>query len=293
MDRLRKKMITQRWALFVFYYFYFMSEPSNTSKLPWYKTKKWIFLSLMFCFPLGLFLMNKYTTWPKFLKIVIGTFFGSIAIPSFLFTVLLFNIKEPQNNTLKTQDTISYSPEQSTPLVRINSPTQIPSVTPTGPTSTPGPTFTPSPTSPPPTNTPTPKPQDIITHIVEKKFAGKAYDMKRLTKILVDDMGGSYQVWIGFLANDNLTSNFIRKGIIRESAEVIKELLMLKDIHISQITIRAYLPATDKYGNDTTSLVYDIIFDGEEGYKINWNADETTLTHDIIPNLWKVTIDRL
>ena len=77
------------------------AQSDRSVKKKWYQKTAWILLLLLFFFPLGLFLMIRYTKWNKLVKTVLGVFSG------FWFISLIYAM------TLPTPEQISLSADTS------------------------------------------------------------------------------------------------------------------------------------------------------------------------------------
>lgn len=151
----------------------------NSVKKKWYQQTGWIIFLLIVFFPVGLFLMWKYTNWNKWLKIGITLFF----------VWALFSPSSSKNNTEPTKNEEAYLTPTPEPT---NTPTPEPTATPTPtPTVTPTPTITPIPTSTP---TPEPTPEQVSEEMVWVSGSGAKYhsnpscsNMSAPTEITISD----------------------------------------------------------------------------------------------------------
>lgn len=112
-------------------------KTQNSIKKKWYQQTGWIVFLLIVFFPVGLFLMWKYTNWNKWLKVGITLFF----------IWALFSPSSSKDNTALPKNEEAHLTPTPVPT---NTPTPEPTATPTPtPTVTPVPTNTPIPTSTP------------------------------------------------------------------------------------------------------------------------------------------------
>lgn len=70
-------------------------------------------------------------------------------------------------------------------------------------------------------------------------------------------------------ANENLTSNMTRTGILNQSAEVFEELFLIDEVE--QVSLMWFLPLTDTYGNVSPGEVLRVEIDREISERINWD----------------------
>ncbi|MBI4474182.1 MAG: hypothetical protein HY646_16040 [Acidobacteria bacterium] len=59
-----------------------------------------------------------------------------------------------------------------------------------------------------------------------------------------------------------------------------------KNPNICRVSITAFLPLVDKYGNESDEPVYTTELAATEAGKINWNVDRVQLQYTIIPRVW-------
>lgn len=78
----------------------------NTAKVRWYQTSWAAILLLIFFFPVGLFLMWKYTKWPKPAKWVVSAVFGL-----FLLIGVFTDSPETTSNTQAKQQQVTLAPQ--------------------------------------------------------------------------------------------------------------------------------------------------------------------------------------
>lgn len=133
--------------------------------------------------------------------------------------------------------------------------------------------------------------EEQIQKIVSDQLTGvnnmdKAY-MKRID--VVEQVNGGWGVFVEYNADDNFTIN-LRKGSIELKMSEIYLALYRSNKDIRSVSIAAYFPLVDKYGNQSENVTYKSILDKAEADKVNWNADEATLKVSILPNVWTTSI---
>lgn len=133
--------------------------------------------------------------------------------------------------------------------------------------------------------------QDQIKKIVSDQLKGQN-NMKKdnLKSVEVSEVKtGGWDVAVEFNASDNLSTNLRRKGIESDMSELyITHYKSGKDI--KTVSISAYFPLQDQYGNINDRVVYASTLDSEEASKVNWNADQSSLKLSILPGVWTTTM---
>lgn len=110
----------------------------------------------------------------------------------------------------------------------------------------------------------------------------------RLKKITIKkDQNGNFNVYIMFTGSSSFTDKLMVNGIKSQMENIYFNIY--KNIqNINDVTINAYLPMVDKYGNVSEDSVLTTSLPGKKAYKINWNQDIGLIKYQIIPNLWTV-----
>lgn len=133
--------------------------------------------------------------------------------------------------------------------------------------------------------------QDQIKKIVTDQLKGQN-NMKKdnLKSVEVTELKtGGWDVKVEFNASDNLSTNLRKKGIEGDMSELYIALYKSgKDI--KTVSISAYFPLQDQYGNVNDRVVYASTLDSEEASKVNWNADQSSLKLSILPGVWTTTM---
>lgn len=133
--------------------------------------------------------------------------------------------------------------------------------------------------------------EDQIKKIVSDQLKGQN-NMKKdnLKSVEVSEVeGGGWNVTVEFNASDNLSTNLRKKGIEGDMSELYIALYKSgKDI--KAVSISAYFPLQDQYGNVNDRVVYASTLDSEEASKVNWNADQSSLKLSILPGVWTTTM---
>lgn len=136
-------------------------------------------------------------------------------------------------------------------------------------------------------------PEEKMRQLVAAALSGQANTKKeRLRRVAVFpqdvDENGNNSAWgvrVEFNADENLTTNLIKKGIEKQMSEVYQA-LYTSGLPITLVTIEAYYPLVDKYGNKSDSRVRQTTLEQAEAKKINWSADQSTLLMNIVPGVW-------
>lgn len=115
--------------------------------------------------------------------------------------------------------------------------------------------------------TPTEEIQKIITDKLGKK---SNTDKERI--ISIDDLSESedslYYV-ISLNADDVLTTNMIRSGMLMDSKKILEPISKIENL--KKVVLQWYFPMVDEYGNESDSQVMIINIEREALDKINWD----------------------
>lgn len=93
----------------------------------------------------------------------------------------------------------------------------------------------------------------------------------------VDDVDGT--VLIEYNADSNLTNGLTRGAIWTDIIDIVKKLST--DENIDSVTVNAFLPLVDQYGNEAPGKVMTVNLTRETWSKINWN----NFNEDNLPNI--------
>lgn len=137
--------------------------------------------------------------------------------------------------------------------------------------------------------------QDDIKRIVEDQLKGdNNLDKPRLREVRVseafEEVSGGWTVFVKYNASQNWNDEMTRKGIEVDMSELYTALYTSgKDIRL--VSIEAYLPLVDQYGNESDGMVYRSILRKSEAQKVNWKiADEAYFKLDILPGIWETVL---
>lgn len=145
-------------------------------------------------------------------------------------------------------------------------------------------------------STPTPqptKPSETPQQMIENKIRASVQkrtntNKDKIIEVQVNkafDNDKEYLVFVNINADDNLSEDWIKKGIWGDMADIYISLYK-QPIGVREAAIFAYFPMTDKYGNTSDKVVMKTSLDTTEAKKINWNQDVATLSHQILPDVW-------
>lgn len=129
--------------------------------------------------------------------------------------------------------------------------------------------------------------EDKIKQLVIQNLKGKNNmdrDYLKNVEVTQQDSGG-WNVLVDFNAADNLTTNLRKGGIEGKMSEIYKSLFTSSE-DIKKVSINAYFPLTDQYGNESDGPIYETELEKTEADKINWQAPDSTLKLHIIPGVW-------
>ncbi|BCJ87674.1 hypothetical protein [Effusibacillus dendaii] len=86
-------------------------------------------------------------------------------------------------------------------------------------------------------------------------------------------------------ANENLTNNMTKGGILLESTNVLKKLFTIDKVQ--EVTLIWQLPLVDAYGNKQTEPVLKITIDKEKAAKINWSNFDRNNLKNVVNTYWE------
>lgn len=139
-----------------------------------------------------------------------------------------------------------------------------------------------------PTATPTPKSEEGVIHqlVTEKLEGNNNMGKPRMRNLSIVKLPEGWNVVIEFNADDNLTKNLRKKGTESDMGEIYIALYGNGGLNIQNVTISAFFPLVDRYGNESDGIVYKTSLGASEASKVNWDADDLTLRASILPNVW-------
>ena len=94
------------------------------------------------------------------------------------------------------------------------------------------------------------------------------------------------ELWIDYIAKENLTNNFTRRGIWIDTEDLLKELAPILSQDIHSITVEPYLILVDQYGKEELSKVALITINRATWEEINWENFLTDNIPNIADNYW-------
>lgn len=106
---------------------------------------------------------------------------------------------------------------------------------------------------------------------------------------VIEQVGGGWGVFVEYNADDNLTKNLRKTGIEKKMSEIYIA-LYTSDKDIRSVSVAAYFPLVDQYGNKSSGVVYKSILEKGEVDKVNWGSDSSTLKLSILPGVWTTSI---
>ncbi|SFM99406.1 hypothetical protein SAMN05428949_1618 [Chitinophaga sp. YR627] len=129
-------------------------------------------------------------------------------------------------------------------------------------------------------------PEEKIKTVIREELKGENNnDKPYLRDINVAMENQAAAVTINFNANDNLTTNMIRSGIKSKMSDLYLKLYK-SNLPIKSVSVCAYMPMSDKYGNQSDDIVYTSILESEEAAKVNWSAEDYAIKSTVLPNVW-------
>ncbi|WP_243855034.1 hypothetical protein, partial [Halalkalibacterium halodurans] len=115
-------------------------------------------------------------------------------------------------------------------------------------------------------------PEEIIENVITDTLKEKTnYDAERIAEISVinTDEGDFLQLTLN--GNDNLTAGFIKTGIYRDTLDLLKEFDQLDSVDVNNVMFSWQVPLVDAYGNEDLGEVMRINLSGETLSKINFD----------------------
>lgn len=133
--------------------------------------------------------------------------------------------------------------------------------------------------------------EDQLRQIVSDVLKGNTNMSKpRFRKVdIMKQAAGGWGVFAEFNGDDNLTAN-IRKGGIESKMAEVYIALYTSDKDVQTVTVAAYFPLVDRYGNESDGVVLKTSLGKAEAAKVNWSADSSTLRRSILPNIWTMVL---
>lgn len=95
------------------------------------------------------------------------------------------------------------------------------------------------------------------------------------------------EVWIDYIASDNLSTNLTRRGILIDTIDLVKELASIVNQDVTGIVVEPHLTLVDQYGKESLSKVAMITISRETWEKINWDNFLTDNLPDIADTYWQ------
>ena len=84
-------------------------------------------------------------------------------------------------------------------------------------------------------------------------------------------------LWIDYIASENLTNNLTRRGIWKDTKDLVEELSSILSPDVKKITVGSYLTLVDQYGEETLDRVALITIERETWEKIDWDSKRKEL----------------
>lgn len=111
-----------------------------------------------------------------------------------------------------------------------------------------------------------------LAALITDHFAGENNrDLPYLRDVsVVEQVDGGWGVFVEIHAQDNMTTNMIRRGIERDMVETY-EALYTSGVDVRAATVTAYFPLVDQYGQSSEEAVYKTILDIDEAERVNWD----------------------
>lgn len=134
-------------------------------------------------------------------------------------------------------------------------------------------------TQPKSDNTPTPTLQPTKELTKEEIIDNKVREIlgeKYVKTEIIKDNDGTYFIGVDYILSDNLSNNLIKTGYYRTAAPIY-EALYTGEYNINSVAINGVGPIRDKYGNESTGVVYNTHLKVADGSKVNWKLDDVQI----------------
>lgn len=140
-----------------------------------------------------------------------------------------------------------------------------------------------------PTIIPSPTVELTKKQMIEKKITDAAgSDLQKID--VIEEKNGSYEVHVDMKMVDNLTTKLIKHGMSRRGVPIMRAAFSDADLKVSGVILSYIGKLTDKYGNESDGVVYQILLTSGEGGKVNWSKSDLDL-QSLLPDVWLVSQD--
>lgn len=127
---------------------------------------------------------------------------------------------------------------------------------------------------------------------IEAKVRAAVSDKKIKDIQVTKQVDGGYGVLITINGDENLSNDLTKKGIWLDMAKLYTALYK-EPMGVNEVAITANMNGVDKYGNTSNQVVMKTSLAKDEAQKVNWNADQSSLGLQILPNVWTTDVNRL
>ncbi len=129
-------------------------------------------------------------------------------------------------------------------------------------------------------------PEETIKDIIQKELKGNNnIDKPYLRDINLAMENNKAFVIINYNASENLTTNLTLVSMKSKMSDLYYKLYK-SGLPIGSVSVCAYMPLIDKYGNQSDDIVYTTRLGNEEASKVNWSADDAMIKNVILPKVW-------
>ncbi|HEX6426343.1 MAG TPA: hypothetical protein VF008_01605 [Niastella sp.] len=129
-------------------------------------------------------------------------------------------------------------------------------------------------------------PEGKIKDIIQKELTGNNNNDKPYLRDidLVMENNKAFVI-INYNASENLTTNLTLVSMRSKMSDLYLKLYK-SGLPIGSVSVCAYMPLIDKYGNESDDIVYTTRLANEEASKVNWNADDAMIKNVVLPKVW-------
>lgn len=129
-------------------------------------------------------------------------------------------------------------------------------------------------------------PEETIKDIIQKELKGNNnIDKPYLRDINLVMENNKAFVIINYNASENLTTHLALVSMKSKMSDLYYKLYK-SGLPIGSVSVCAYMPLTDKYGNQSDDIVFTTRLGNEEASKVNWSADDAMIKNVILPKVW-------
>jgi len=129
-----------------------------------------------------------------------------------------------------------------------------------------------------------------MVYAINKSVGSKTNHTKANLKKRVRSVSvGSTSVLVELIANDNLSNNLIRTGVLMDSVKIFQKVFTERK-DVPKLVLKWEFPLQDAYGNERIGPIISITMTKETAAKINWNNFMTSNLPKVADNYLESTV---